>query len=44
MGSQRSLSDGTQKGLVEQMQSRAQLYELLGYDDYTAFDAKLGEL
>jgi methylisocitrate lyase len=37
-------SEGTQEGLVEQMQSRAQLYELLGYDDYTAFDAKLGEL
>jgi methylisocitrate lyase len=37
-------SEGTQKGLVQQMQSRAQLYELLGYDDYTAFDAKLGEL
>jgi methylisocitrate lyase len=37
-------SEGTQKGLVGQMQSRAQLYELLGYDDYTAFDAKLGEL
>ncbi len=37
-------SEGTQKGLVGQMQSRAQLYDLLGYDDYTAFDAKLGEL
>jgi methylisocitrate lyase len=37
-------SVGTQKGLVEQMQSRARLYELLGYDDYTAFDAKLGEV
>ncbi len=37
-------SDGTQKGLVEQMQSRARLYELLGYDDYTEFDTKLGEL
>jgi methylisocitrate lyase len=37
-------SEGTQKGLLEQMQSRAQLYELLGYDDYTAFDAWLGEI
>jgi methylisocitrate lyase len=37
-------SVGTQEGLVGQMQSRAELYELLGYDDYTAFDAKLGEL
>lgn len=35
-------TEGTQKGLLEQMQSRAQLYELLGYDDYTAFDAKVG--
>jgi methylisocitrate lyase len=35
---------GTQEGLVQQMQSRAQLYELLGYDDYTTFDTKLGEL
>jgi methylisocitrate lyase len=37
-------SVGTQKGLLEQMQSRARLYELLGYDDYTAFDAELGEV
>jgi methylisocitrate lyase len=45
---QRGLSEiaslGTQEGLVEQMQSRAELYELLGYDDYTAFDTKWGEL
>jgi methylisocitrate lyase len=37
-------SEGTQKGLLEQMQTRAQLYELLGYDDYTAFDTSLGEI
>jgi methylisocitrate lyase len=37
-------SEGTQKGLLEQMQSRAELYELMGYDDYTAFDASLGEI
>jgi methylisocitrate lyase len=37
-------AEGTQAGLVGQMQSRAQLYELLGYDNYTAFDAELGEL
>jgi methylisocitrate lyase len=37
-------SEGTQKGLLGQMQSRAELYELLGYDDYTAFDASLGEI
>jgi methylisocitrate lyase len=35
-------SQGTQKGLVEQMQTRAELYQLLGYDDYTTFDAQLG--
>ena len=43
-GLQELASEGTQKGLLEQMQSRAQLYELLGYDDYTAFDASLGEI
>ena len=37
-------SDGTQKELLDQMQSRSQLYELLGYDDYTALDARLGQL
>lgn len=35
---------GTQEGLITQMQSRAELYELLRYDDYTTFDAELGEL
>jgi methylisocitrate lyase len=37
-------AQGTQKGLVEEMQTRAQLYELLGYDDYTRLDAELGRL
>jgi methylisocitrate lyase len=37
-------AQGTQEGLVEQMQTRAQLYELLGYDDYTRLDAQLAEL
>jgi methylisocitrate lyase len=37
-------SDGTQQGLLDQMQTRAELYDLLGYDDYTAFDASLGEI
>ena len=32
---------GTQKSLLDQMQSRAELYDLLGYDDYTRFDAEL---
>jgi methylisocitrate lyase len=36
-------SEGTQKGLLGEMQSRAELYALLGYDDYTAFDASLGD-
>ena len=29
---------GTQAGLVEQMQTRAELYELLRYEEYTKFD------
>lgn len=37
-------SDGTQKELLDQMQSRAQLYDLLGYDNYSALDARLGQL
>lgn len=35
----RELSDtGSQRGLIESMQTRAQLYELLGYDEYDARD------
>jgi methylisocitrate lyase len=30
--------DGTQAGLMDRMQTRARLYELLAYGDYTAFD------
>jgi methylisocitrate lyase len=37
-GLRRLRDDGTQAGLVDRMQTRARLYELLGYDDYTAFD------
>jgi methylisocitrate lyase len=37
-------AQGTQKGLLPQMQSRAQLYDLLGYDDYTRLDAELARL
>jgi methylisocitrate lyase len=33
------LEQGTQEPLVERMQTRARLYELLGYEDYTVFDA-----
>lgn len=32
---------GTQAELVDQMQTRARLYELNGYADYTAFDADI---
>lgn len=32
-------ADGTQTGFVDQMQTRAELYELLGYSDYTGFDS-----
>lgn len=31
-------SSGTQQALLPQMQTKERLYELLGYDDYTAFD------
>ena len=31
--------EGTQEGLVPRMQTRARLYELLGYAEYTALDA-----
>jgi 2-methylisocitrate lyase-like PEP mutase family enzyme len=37
-------ADGTQKELLDQMQTRAQLYDLLGYDDYSALDARLGQV
>jgi len=30
--------DGTQEGMVDQMQTRAELYELLRYEDYAQFD------
>ena len=31
-------SDGTQKPLLDRMQTRAELYQLLRYEDYTQFD------
>jgi methylisocitrate lyase len=37
-GLTRLRDDGTQAGLVDQMQSRARLYELIRYADYAAFD------
>jgi len=33
--------EGTQAGLVTQMQTRSRLYELLGYGEYAAFDAQI---
>lgn len=32
---------GTQSGVVDRMQTRTRLYELIGYDSYGAFDATL---
>jgi methylisocitrate lyase len=37
-GLRRLRDDGTQAGLLDRMQTRARLYELLGYADYAAFD------
>jgi methylisocitrate lyase len=37
------LRTGTQAGLLEKMKTRAELYELIGYDGYTRFDAKWAE-
>jgi methylisocitrate lyase len=37
-GLRRLAADGTQAGLVEEMQTRSRLYELLDYAGYTAFD------
>jgi methylisocitrate lyase len=40
-GLRRLRDDGTQAGLVDRMQTRARLYELLGYRDYAAFDRRV---
>jgi methylisocitrate lyase len=37
-GLRRLRDDGTQAGLLDRMQTRSRLYELLGYADYAAFD------
>jgi methylisocitrate lyase len=37
-GLRRLRDDGTQAGLLDRMQTRARLYELLGYGDYAALD------
>jgi len=36
--------EGTQKRLLGEMQTRSELYELLGYEEYTRLDAELGHL
>jgi methylisocitrate lyase len=33
--------DGTQEAVLGQMQTRSRLYEVLGYEDYNAYDASL---
>jgi methylisocitrate lyase len=40
-GLRRLRDDGTQAGLVDRMQTRGRLYELLGYGDYAAFDQRV---
>jgi methylisocitrate lyase len=35
------LVEGSQESLVEKMQTRKRLYELLHYDEYAAFDAEI---
>lgn len=37
------VAEGTQTGLVERMQTREQLYELLDYDAYAAFDDSVAD-
>ncbi|WP_103503793.1 MULTISPECIES: methylisocitrate lyase [unclassified Streptomyces] len=34
-------ADGTQRALLEKMQTRSRLYELLGYEEYAAFDSSV---
>jgi methylisocitrate lyase len=43
-GLARLRDDGTQAGLVDRMQTRERLYELLRYGDYAAFDADVHDL
>jgi methylisocitrate lyase len=32
------MKEGTQAGIVERMQTRKRLYEVLRYEDYNSFD------
>jgi methylisocitrate lyase len=36
-------AEGTQAGLVERMQTREELYEVLDYDGYAAFDGSVAD-
>ncbi|KLL09514.1 hypothetical protein FrCorBMG51_24410 [Protofrankia coriariae] len=40
-GLRRIRADGTQAGLVDRMQTRARLYELLDYPGYNTFDTNI---
>ena len=42
-GLRRLRDDGTQAGLVDRMQTRGRLYELLGYGAYAAFDREVDD-
>jgi methylisocitrate lyase len=36
------MRDGTAEPLLDRMQTRAQLYETIGYEDYEALDQSIG--
>jgi methylisocitrate lyase len=38
---ERIRDEGTQEGVVPQMQTRARLYELLNYEEYNKFDTSI---
>lgn len=35
------VTDGSQEGVLDRMQTRSRLYEVLGYEDYNTFDSSL---
>lgn len=42
-GLRRLAAEGTQREIVPEMQTRARLYELLGYDEYTRFESSVSD-
>lgn len=40
-GFQEIMEEGTQEGLLDKMQHRKRLYELIGYEDYNVFDTSI---